>query len=258
MFVPSYENPAYGVSDHVEAHARETRRTSKLSLHSLRELRALDDAVERLLCGEDGVEVRDVDRAGDGRLERRLNLLLEQLVEIDVFRKEGISLDLFRAVDTKPLCWVARKQASEDAARLRAYVVAEDERVLQDLLVHLLGVLCKCISWGKGPKRASKLTIIKRREARKHFVEEDTKRPPVDCLVCMLLSTIATGKNDLTLTVALAAQNLGGKVLRSTDESVGGIRILHVQLAQTEVAQSDVASVVKQDILRLQVAVDDI
>jgi hypothetical protein len=40
--------------------------------------------------------------------------------------------------------------------------------------------------------------------------------------------------------------------------TVSPIVLLHVQLAETKVAQSDVSSVVQQDVLRLQVAVDDI
>jgi hypothetical protein len=40
--------------------------------------------------------------------------------------------------------------------------------------------------------------------------------------------------------------------------TVCSVFILHVQLAETEVAESNVSSVVEKNILRLQVAVDDV
>lgn len=56
--------------------------------------------------------------------------------------KEGVRSDLLCPVDSETLRWVSGEEASEDAARLCAYVVAKDERVVQDLLVHDIRVLC--------------------------------------------------------------------------------------------------------------------
>ena len=72
-------------------------------------------------------------------------MLLKKLVEVNVLGKEGMLLDLFCTTYTKTLGRVTGEEAGEDAARLRADVVAEDKRVLQDLLVHLLRVFyTKC------------------------------------------------------------------------------------------------------------------
>ena len=70
------------------------------------------------------------------RLERRLNLLLQQRAPVDMFRKERVPLDLFGAIDAQPLAWVARQQAPQDVAGVRAHVAREAERLGQDLLVH--------------------------------------------------------------------------------------------------------------------------
>lgn len=40
--------------------------------------------------------------------------------------------------------------------------------------------------------------------------------------------------------------------------TVRPVLILHVQLAQTEIAERDMASVIKQDVLRLQVSINDV
>lgn len=55
-------------------------------------------------------------------------------------------LDFLCSVHTETLRGVTSEQAGEDAASLRADVVAEDERILQNLLVHLLRVLCIDVS----------------------------------------------------------------------------------------------------------------
>lgn len=55
------------------------------------------------------------------------------------------------------------------------------------------------------------------------------------------------------LTVAVPVEDLRSKVLGCTTERVGHLRILHVELAQTEIAKCDMAGVVEQDVLRLQI-----
>ena len=56
-------------------------------------------------------------------------------------------------------------------------------------------------------------------------------------------------------TVALAAENFRRKVFWSSTERVRRVGVLHVELAQAEIAQSNVASVVQQDVLRFEVTV---
>ena len=60
------------------------------------------------------------------------------------------------------------------------------------------------------------------------------------------------------LTVALAAKNFWGKVLWRAAERIRLVRVLHVELAQAKVTQRDVTSIVKQDVLRFQVAIKPI
>lgn len=42
------------------------------------------------------------------------------------------------------------------------------------------------------------------------------------------------------------------------EHTVGLLGLAHVQLAQTEITQSDVSGVIKQDVLWLEIAVDDV
>ena len=130
-----------------------------------------------------------------------------------------MSLDLICTIHTQPLRRITREQTSQDTLRCRANAFAKHKRVLQDLLVHDIGVL-----------------IVVRRETGKHLVEEDTQCPPVDDFV-----------------VAFSVQNLGSEVLGCTAEGVGLVGVFHVELAETEVAEGDVTSVVQEDILGFQV-----
>lgn len=46
--------------------------------------------------------------------------------------------------------------------------------------------------------------------------------------------------------------------MQKCDLTVGSVLILHVQLAKTEIAQRNMAGVIKQDILGFEIAVDDL
>ena len=102
-------------------------------------------------------------RACDAGLERRLYLLLHEFVEVDVLREEGVLLDVVRAVHAQAMGGIARQQTGEDTPRLRADLVAEDKRVLQNLLVHDLGVLCRPNEWSYQIRLMNKLTIVEGR-----------------------------------------------------------------------------------------------
>ena len=56
-------------------------------------------------------------------------------------------------------------------------------------------------------------------------------------------------------TVSLTTKDLRRKVLRGAAECVRLVRVLHVELAQAEVTQRDVTSIVKQDVLGFQIAI---
>jgi len=77
-----------------------------LSLDGLGELRALDDRVEGLLGREDGVKVGHVHGAAHGWLERRLDLLLNETLPVDLL-EEQVAFDLVGAVDAQTLRGVA-------------------------------------------------------------------------------------------------------------------------------------------------------
>ena len=56
----------------------------------------------------------------------------------------------------------------------------------------------------------------------------------------------------------MPAEDLRREVFRSSAERVGCVRVLHIELAQAEVAQGDVTGVVQQDVLRFEIAVSDV
>ncbi len=63
-------------------------------------------------------------------LERRLDLLLNELLEVNMVGKEGMRSDLFCPVDSQALRRVSGEETSEDASRLCANIIAKDERVV--------------------------------------------------------------------------------------------------------------------------------
>lgn len=138
MFMVSW--PAYGChrmkSLHIEHQSPRAcptstlALTSKLVLDRRPERRTVLETVHRQLARELRVKVRHVHGALYTRLERRLDLLLRELDEVDVVLEERVLLDLVCALDAEPPCWVARDQPGEDRARLRGDFVSEGKRVL--------------------------------------------------------------------------------------------------------------------------------
>lgn len=51
-------------------------------------------------------------------------------------------LDLICSVDTQPLRRIAGKEAGQEAPSLRTNLIAEDERILENLLIHLVRDFC--------------------------------------------------------------------------------------------------------------------
>lgn len=97
-----------------------------------------------------------------------------------------VRLDLCGTVGTKTTLRIAIEQARKKIPSSWGdnVTAGEGQRLLQNLAVHLVGVL-----------------IVKRRQTRQHFVQQNTECPPID-----------------SLGISVAKQQLGGKVLRSTTE----------------------------------------
>ena len=77
----------------------------------------------------------------NSRLERRLNLLLPQLLEIYVSGEEGVVLDLLGAIHAESPRRVTIEQSSEQRSSFGTALVREAKRVRKDLAVHFVGVL---------------------------------------------------------------------------------------------------------------------
>lgn len=56
-------------------------------------------------------------------------------------REEGMVLDVGGSVDSQPMSRIPVEQADEERPSFGAYLLGEAERVLEDLAVHLVGVL---------------------------------------------------------------------------------------------------------------------
>ena len=67
---------------------------------------------------------------------------MNEFVKVDVLREERMLLDLVCTIDAKTMRGVASEQSGEDATCLGSDFIAKDQRVLKNLLVHHLGVLC--------------------------------------------------------------------------------------------------------------------
>lgn len=104
-----------------------------------------------------------------------------------------------------------------------------------------------------------KHTIIERRQSGHHLVEENTKSPPVDGLVCRK-STLTEDQvaSKANLTITLCIENFWCKILWRSTESIRPVAILHVELAETEVTQCDMSVIVKQDVFRLEVTIHNV
>ena len=101
----------------------------------------------------------------DAGLERRLNLLRQQPVPIDISSEERMSLDLVSAMIAQPPLRIPLQQSGHDAPRFRGDVGREVERIGEDPLVHDVHIL-----------------IVERRQSGHHLIDQYTESPPVDSL----------------------------------------------------------------------------
>lgn len=80
-------------------------------------------------------------RTHNSRLERRLNLLGNEPLPVDVPREERVVLNVGGSVDSEPVGRIPIEQSDEQRASLGANLLREAKRVLEDLAVHFVGVL---------------------------------------------------------------------------------------------------------------------
>lgn len=90
-------------------------------------------------------------------------MLVPEFCKVDVFGKEGVILDILGAVDAKPLARISIKQTGQKRSGFRTNTIGEAQRFGENLAVHFVGVF-----------------VVKGRKTSEHFVQEDTKSPPVN------------------------------------------------------------------------------
>jgi hypothetical protein len=156
--------------------------------------------------------------------------------------EEVVSLDLCRTLGSQALLCIAVEQSSQEVARGRwdNLWTREVQGLGENLAVHVVGVL-----------------VVERWETRQHLVQKDTESPPIDRL------RVPGAGEELGCEIFWCSTErwqtlVDISMMFSTLLTVCSVFVLHVKLAKTKVAQRDVSSVIKKDVLGLQVTVDDV
>jgi len=133
-------------------------------------------------------------------------------------------LDGGNTLEAQPLGRIADQKLRDEVLCGGVKARWENKRVVENLAVHDIDIL-----------------IVERRQGCQHLVQENPERPEIDgpC-------------------VALAQKQLWRQVLGGSTEGVGLLVETHVDLAEAEVAQGDVALIVQENVLGLEVPVDDV
>ena len=200
--------------------------TDKLGLNGLAQLTLLDHAISGLLSSKHHIEIRHVHWTANARLERRLDLLLQQSLEIDVLSEELVPFDFFSPIDSKALRRVSIQKPGEDRTRQGTDFVRGDKRIVKDLLVHLIGDLC-----GKGQKmrcdcvpRLRRDTNHRRVEAVQPTSRTAARQASTNQSPCpyrsVQPSNQAPREQKWWLTVSLTVQNFRGQVLGGSAKRV--------------------------------------
>mmetsp|Transcript_4302 Transcript_4302/g.8630 ORF Transcript_4302/g.8630 Transcript_4302/m.8630 type:complete len:369 (-) Transcript_4302:386-1492(-) len=116
------------------------------------------------------------------------------------------------------------EQGLDKVLGVRTNVLGKSKLALQNLEIHFLLV-----------------TGVERRKTRKHFIDQNTKAPPV-----------------YWLSVPLVHQDFRRHVLRSATKCVCGVGVRNLLLAQSKVCYLNVTICSKQNIFRLQISVHDV
>jgi hypothetical protein len=155
-------------------------------------LRSFLVRVHRRLGSELRVEVGDVHRTRDARLERRLDLLVHESIKVNMILEEWVSLDLLGTLAPQALGGVTCDESRQNGASLIGEVLREGERILsigfsddgevndkltdvENLVVHLVSPF-----------------IVERRKTGHHLVQQDTESPPIDGPICIAVSNAKT------------------------------------------------------------------
>mmetsp|Transcript_15770 Transcript_15770/g.44916 ORF Transcript_15770/g.44916 Transcript_15770/m.44916 type:complete len:318 (-) Transcript_15770:75-1028(-) len=168
------------------------------------------------------VEVACVGLPLDLGLEGRRDLLREQVIPTHVL-EPLVVLDVIDAVlqVAVALAQIRCQQLLDQPLRILVENLREDDLPAKDRLIDAHGILVD--EW---------------RVPDDHLVYQDPKRPPIH-----------------GLPMALVQQDLGSDVLRGTAQ---GVRTVLHDLGEPEVCQFHIAVDVDEDVLRLQVAIDDV
>ncbi len=159
------------------------------------------------------------------RLECRVVFALQKLPPINGV-EERVRLDLGRTIGAEPLGRVPVEQLRQEiSGHGRHHVfVWEVERFVQDLAIHVVDHL-----------------VVERWQASQHLVEQHPEGPPVNGLI-----------------VVLGEQQLWSEVFGCSAKCIGSILVFHLELAEAEVAESDVALVVEQNVLGLEISINNV
>ncbi len=176
------------------------------------------------LARELGVKVSRVGVAHDLRLEGRLHPALLQGRPVHG-GEERVRHYLLGVVPppAEALRRVLLQESGEEPPGQLGHLGGEAHRLHQDELEHGLVVV-----------------VVEGEAAGHHLVHDDADAPPVD-----------------GAPVVHVLQHLRGQVLRGAAEGLGGAAEVDVLLAQAEVGDLDVAVLVQEEVLQLEVAVDD-
>jgi hypothetical protein len=82
----------------------------------------------------------------DRGLEWRLELLLPQLLEVNMTRKEWMIPNVLCSPDTQSLCRIPVEQLSEEITSFRTHSIGESKWIRQDFAIHFIRVFI--VEWG--------------------------------------------------------------------------------------------------------------
>eukprot|EP00968_Pinguiococcus_pyrenoidosus_P002425 scaffold135_cov249-Pinguiococcus_pyrenoidosus.AAC.9 len=160
------------------------------------------------------------------RSNRRRHAQRHQRLEVDAsVREEFLVLHLTRAIGPKSLRRIAVEQLGDEDGRHPRHVSRDLQRCVAKSVEELLPV----------PR-------VPGRQPREHFVRDHAEAPPVDGFA-----------------VSNPIQNFRRHVLRGAAHALGTRRrLLDARLCKAKVPKLDVAIVLEEDVLGLQVAVHDV
>mmetsp|Transcript_8424 Transcript_8424/g.21282 ORF Transcript_8424/g.21282 Transcript_8424/m.21282 type:complete len:302 (-) Transcript_8424:847-1752(-) len=184
----------------------------------------LHQRVDRCLRREERIDLTGVHLALNRRFERWVDFTCLQFLPIDA-SEECMRLDIGRSGGTRAetLFGITCEQAFEETLRWFRQIGRKPQLTVENLLVHDVDVL-----------------TVERRQTGEHLIDQRSQTPPVD-----------------RTAVSLTLEHLGGKVLGRTAKGVCAL-ITGDFLAETKVGDTDVATRIEENVLRLEVTIHDV